>query len=295
MTDPAPAHPASTVVLVRERPGASGGTPPELFMVRRTRGTSFFGGAFVFPGGRVDQADHVTDADEWCDGADMARVHFADLAAEPDTAIAYHLAAMRELFEEAGVLLARDRTGQFIVTSDPATQLRFDDHRHALHDGERSLRAIVDAEGLRLALHVLRPLAHWVTPVVEPKRFDARFFLACMPDGQVPLHDSLETTESRWMTAAEALEHCRRDEIVLAPPTWCTLRDLSQFDSVAAMLDWLRTQTIVRMEPMPYEADGRKMLLLPGDPLHPEPARGDSPAETRFVLDRGRWRATSPR
>ncbi len=208
--------------------------------------------------------------------------------------MAYHIAAMRELFEEAGVLLARDRTGQFIVTTDPATRVRFDEHRHALHSGQRTLRDIVDSESLRLALHVLRPLAHWVTPVVEPKRFDTRFFLACMPDGQVPLHDSLETTESRWMTATEALAQCREDEIVLAPPTWRTLQDLSRFSTIAEILDWLGNQTIMKMQPMPYEERGRKMLLLPGDPLNPEPFNGESPAETRFVLDHGRWRATTP-
>ncbi|MDE3156363.1 MAG: NUDIX domain-containing protein [Acidobacteriota bacterium] len=294
MTDPAPARPAATVVLLRDRPGAPERTPPDILMVRRTRGTSFFGGAFVFPGGRVDEADRATDADEWCDGADMARTHFADLVNRPDVGVSYHVAAMRELFEEAGVLLARDRTGQFIVTTDPATRVRFDEHRHALHSGGRSLRSIVDAEGLRLALHALRPLSHWVTPVIEPKRFDTRFFVACMPDGQVPLHDSLETTESRWMTAAGALDLCRRDEIVLAPPTWRTLQDLSRFDSIAAILDWLPRQPIVRMQPMPYDIDGRKMLLLPGDPLNPEPYPGDSPPETRFVLDEGRWRAIVP-
>ncbi|HVC19360.1 MAG TPA: NUDIX hydrolase [Vicinamibacterales bacterium] len=292
---PSIAHPASTVVVLRGNPAAPVDSHPQIFMVRRTRGASFFGGAFVFPGGRVDPADGAPDADRWCDGVETARAHFPDLADRPDEAIGYHLAALRELFEEAGILLARDRNGQIVTTGDPATGVRFDEHRHALHSGERTLRDIVEAEGLRPALQALHPLAHWVTPINEPKRFDTRFFLARMPEGQTPLHDSLETTESRWMTAAEALERYQRDELVLAPPTWRTLWDLAGFESTEAILAWSRAQTIVQMQPHPYEEDGTKMLLLPGDPRYPGPRPGAPPPETRFVFDRGRWRATRAR
>jgi 8-oxo-dGTP pyrophosphatase MutT (NUDIX family) len=258
-------------------------------MVRRTRATSFFGGAYVFPGGRVDAADRLAD-ESWCDGIEALHAKFPDLAREEATG--YATAAARELFEEAGVLLARGADGQIVRTDDAAAQARYDAHRHAIHCGERTLRDVLAAERLRLALDRFVPFAHWITPVNEPKRFDTRFFLARMPAGQRPMHDAGETTDSLWIGAAEALERFRRDEIVLAPPTWGTLRDLARFATVEETVAWGARARMTAIQPRPYEEAGRRMLLLPGDPLNPEPCRGEPPDETRFVLDStGRWRA----
>lgn len=286
MTVPVP-RPASTVVVVRDA------TVPEILMVRRAQGQSFFGGAYVFPGGRVDAADRADEAGLWCDGVEAARDRFPALAA--GEALAYHVAAVRELFEEAGVLLARGPDGGTVRVGSAEVQARYDAHRHAVHAGKATLRDVIEAERLRLALDLLLPFAHWITPTSEPKRFDARFFVARMPEGQRPMHDAGETTEAVWVAATEALARCARDEIVLAPPTWRTLWDLARQADVDAIFAWASRQTIGPIQPMPHEEAGRQMLLLPGDPLNPAPFPGEAAPETRFILDdKGRWRAARP-
>jgi len=289
---PAPAVPAATCVVVRPPSDAPGG-PPEIFLVRRHQRASFMAGAFVFPGGRVDAADGSAD-ETWCDGLDGARVAWADL--EPIEAVASHVAALRELFEEAGILLARDRAGRFVAEGDDQMTARLTASRRAIHAGETDLRAVLRGEGLRLALDALRPLAHWVTPAFEAKRFDARFFVARLPDGQSARHDAAETIGSAWMTAAGALERCRRGEIALPPPTWSTLADLARFGSLDAVLASTLDRPIIRREPRYVEIDGVGMLVLPGDPLYPAPEAERITtvhAETRFLLEDRQWRASS--
>ena len=250
-------------------------------------------GACVFPGGRVDETDGSAD-DTWCDGLDRARAHWPDL--EPAEAIAYHVAAMRELFEEAGVLLARDASGRFVTEQqDDEITARLTASRRAIHAGDADLGAVMRAEGLRLGLDALLPLGHWVTPAVEARRFDARFFVARVPDGQSARHDASETVGSAWMTAAGALDRCRRGEIALPPPTWSTLADLARFDSVESVLASTGDRVIVRREPRFVKDHGVPMLVLPGDPLYPAPAAERITAvhaETRFILEEGRWRAS---
>ncbi len=283
-------HPAATVIVLRDA-----GLAPEVFMVRRHEGTAFLGGAHVFPGGRVDASDRETAHERWCDGIAGAAARFADLPSVD--AVAYHVAAARELFEEAGVLLARDAAGEFVSLAGASARARIAQDRRDVHGRGLTLADIVEREGLRLALDALVPFAHWVTPPIDVRRFDTRFFVAPMPPRQTPAHDETETTESVWMTAAEAIARCERDEIVLPPPTWTTLREIEPFGSVDAVMAWARARRIARREPMFLEQDGQKMLLLAGDPLNPErPAAADPPpAETRFVLLDGRWRAEAAR
>jgi 8-oxo-dGTP pyrophosphatase MutT (NUDIX family) len=277
-------RPAATVVVLRDGPSG-----PEAFLVRRHEGTAFMGGAHVFPGGRVDAADFVTADDTWCDGTKEAAARLADL--KPRDGIACHVAAARELFEEAGVLLAVAGDGRYVSLAGPASRARFRQYRRDVYDGSRSFRDVVTGENLRLALGALIPFAHWVTPPVDVRRFDTRFFVARVPPEQTPAHDNTEATDSIWITAADAVARCRRDEIVLPPPTWTTLREIERFESVDDILAWTRTRRIVRREPMFVERDGVKLLLLAGDPLHPDPGAEASMYETRFVLTDGRWRA----
>lgn len=265
-------RPASTVVLLRDGDGG-----PEVFLVRRHEGTAFMGGAHVFPGGRVDEGDRQGDA-SWCDGLDhaVAQMPGVDRAA----AIAYHLAAARELFEEAGVLLAPTPTRE-----------RFAQDRVELHGGRASLRAIVEREGLRLALDTLILFAHWVTPPIDTRQFDTRFFLTRVPADQTPAHDDTETTHSTWMTPAAAIAAASDGAIVLPPPTWTTLRELEPFASVEAAIAWARRRTVGRRQPKLVERGGRRMLLIPGDPDYPEARDPEPPRETRFVAVDKRWRA----
>jgi 8-oxo-dGTP pyrophosphatase MutT (NUDIX family) len=275
-------RPAATVVVLRD---SSGG--PEVFMVRRHADTAFMGGAHVFPGGRVDDADH--DGDEsWCDGISHAAQQLAELPAA--VAVAYHVAAARELFEEAGVLLARDAAGAFVSLAGASDHQRFKQDRSRVHGHKTTLRAVLERERLRLALDALVLFAHWVTPPIDTRQFDTRFFMTRVPPHQTPAHDQTETTHSVWITPAAAIAQSQRGDIVLPPPTWSTLRELEPFRSVDDALVWARRRRVISRQPLLLEQDGLRMLLAPGDPLHPD-AAGDEPlVETRFVFVDGRWR-----
>jgi 8-oxo-dGTP pyrophosphatase MutT (NUDIX family) len=246
----------------------------EVFLVRRHEGTPFMGGAHVFPGGRVDPADHDGDA-AWSDGETTA----------------YHVAAARELFEEAGVLLARSANGELVSLADAATHERFRRYRHAIHDGTASLRQIVDAEGLRLAGDALVFFSHWVTPPIDTRQFDTHFFITRVPPDQTPVHDETETTHSTWLSPVDAIAQASDGAIVLPPPTWTTLRELEPFTTVDAALAWARQRKVARRQPLLIEERGTRMLVMPGDPLHPDPAGAEAGIETRFVSIDRRWRA----
>jgi 8-oxo-dGTP pyrophosphatase MutT (NUDIX family) len=268
-------RPASTVVVLRD---AAGG--PEVFLVRRHESTAFMGGAYVFPGGRVDAGDHGGDS-SWCDGVERAAAQMPEM--DRAEAVAYHVAAARELFEEAGVLLAPTGTREHFVKD-----------RTDLHGGRATLRAILEREHLRLGLDALVPCAHWVTPPIDTRQFDTWFFITRLPDGQTPVHDETETTQSTWMTPAAAIEAASAGSIVLPPPTWTTLRELERFANVDAAVRWARARRIARRQPKLVEEGGQRMLLIPGDPLYPEAVDPEPPRETRFIsVDKRRWRAAS--
>jgi 8-oxo-dGTP pyrophosphatase MutT (NUDIX family) len=260
--------PAATVLVLRD-----GATGPDVFMVRRHEGTGAFRGAHVFPGGRVDPHDGADET--WSDGVDRAGRQLADLGR--DEAIAFHVAAARELFEEAGVLLARDRSGAFVSLSTGGDHDRFRQYRVEVHAHRLSLREVVERERLRLSLDALTPFAHWVTPPVEGRRFDTRFFVTTLPDGQMPAHDETETTESAWITPRAAIAAEARREIVLPPPTWVTLRELEPFESVGEVMTWSARRRIERREPRLVQENGRRMLVMPDD-------------RTRFLWSDGYWR-----
>jgi hypothetical protein len=156
------------------------------------------------------------------------------------------------------------------------------------------MRFIVEREHLRLALDSLVLFAHWVTPPVDTRQFDTRFFLSRVPPDQTPAHDETETTHSVWLTPAAAIAQSQAQEIVLPPPTWTTLRELEPFATVNDAIVWARSRRVVRRQPMLVEEEGRRMLLIPGDPLHPDPGGDDAPAETRFVSIERQWRAERP-
>jgi 8-oxo-dGTP pyrophosphatase MutT (NUDIX family) len=266
---------------------------PEVFMVRRHEGTAFMAGAHVFPGGRVDAGDReAAQVDEsWCDGIAHAT---AQLAGMPEVeAVAYHVAAARELFEEAGVLLARDGRGEFVSLAGADDHRRFRQYRGEVHDGKATLRDILQRERLRLALDTMIHFAHWVTPPSDTRRFDTRFFVTRVPPHQTPAHDETETTHSSWATAAGAIAKAKANEIILPPPTWMTVREIEPFATVEEALAWARTREVVRREPLLLEQNGQRLLVMPGDPDHPDrPDPPDHPrSETRFVWTDRRWRA----
>lgn len=286
---------AVTVIILRE--GMR--TPFEVFLVRRHRDQGFMGGAFVFPGGRLEEPDCDLSLLQRSRGLDpeqaKEKLNEPSLAAE--NAMGLFLAAVRETFEEAGVLLAASLQGQAIDFSDAQTQDRFREYRGRLQRGEMPLKTIAETEGLFFTLDLLTPFSHWITPEVEIRRFDTRFLVARMPEGQSPAHDSVETVESLWMTPGEALAKNESGGIVLMPPTLKTMEDLSRFASLEALFQQASQKEIYPVLPQPF-SDGQAFgVKLPHDPEYTitQYKRPSSPRESsRIIFHDGVWRLVRP-
>jgi 8-oxo-dGTP pyrophosphatase MutT (NUDIX family) len=202
-----PVRDAATVMLVRDAPDGI-----EVFMLRRNASLVFVPGAYVFPGGAVDEADAAEGGD------------------------AFAVAAIRECFEEAGALLAYDRTGEFVDLRDPTTAERFNGYRHDVHGGRRTIHEVCAIEGLRLAVDALRPVSRWVTPPRAPRRFDTRFFVARAPVNQTFLHDDHETVASEWVRPKDALTRFGEGDIALILPTERSLELIARSSTVDELL-----------------------------------------------------------
>ena len=256
-----PLSPAATVMLVRD--SADG---LEVFMLRRALGASFAGG-YVFPGGRVDAADHAAELEAICDDLDDRQAS-AQLGLDRG-GLAYWVAAIRECFEEAGVLLARSVDRDDAIRFDePAIERRFGAARRAVHSGDRSLVDLCAGEGLRLLTGLVEYVSHWITPIGEPKRFDTRFFLALAPVAQEPLHDDSETIASLWVTPRDALARGAAGDLHLFPPTIRNLEFLDQHESaVLALAAGAAIESPPPIMPrLRYGDDGRFLgIVLPDD------------------------------
>jgi 8-oxo-dGTP pyrophosphatase MutT (NUDIX family) len=153
-----------------------------------------------------------------------------------------------------------------------------------------AVRELQEEAGVYLTVDDLHPFAHWVTPEIESRRFDTRFFLARMPDGQQAMHDDSEMTALEWLSPQEAIARFERRELLLPPPTWTSLRQLAKRSSIDDVLRWTRSRPIVRVMPGFIKNEEEFILTLPGDPLFPTIPDWDVPEETRFILQDGtRW------
>ncbi|GAA0346550.1 NUDIX hydrolase [Actinoallomurus spadix] len=224
--EPAAPRDASTVVLLRDTAG--GGI--EVYMLRRVTSMPFAPGAYVFPGGSVD----ARDGDRTLGWAGPSPAEWGAAFGAGDT-LARELvcAAVRETFEESGVLLAGP-TADTIVGDLGGDDWEAD--RRALLDRSLSLAALLGRRGLVLRGDLLRPWAHWITPVIEERRYDTRFFVAALPEGQRARDVSTESDRVTWVRPQAAVEAARRGEMALLPPTMVTLTELTAYDSVAAVL-----------------------------------------------------------
>ncbi|WP_187829958.1 NUDIX hydrolase [Siccirubricoccus phaeus] len=257
MAEPAPARPAATVLLLRDGPAG-----PEVFMVVRHRQIEFAAGALVFPGGRVEAADAEIAA-----GLD---------AADPFAAL--RVAAIREAFEESGLLLARTEAGVALTPAQGAAVAAA--HREALNAGARGFAALLQAEGLVPDIGALVRFAHWVTPEDLPKRFDTHFFLAPAPGGHAAAHDGHEAVDSVWITPEAALAAAEAGTRTVLFPTRLNLRRLAGAASLEAALAAARAREVVRVQPV-LETDatsGARFLRIPveagyGGPLFPAGTR----------------------
>lgn len=236
----------------------------EVFMLRRNLNSDFVGGAYVFPGGAVDDADRLADLEAVCDGRTDAE---ASALLDVDAGgLAYWVAAIRECFEEAGVLLA-GTDGSVLSLADPATAERFNGHRHAVYKGERRLVEVCRAEGLTLHADRIHYFSHWITPVGPPRRYDTRFFVTAAPPEQVPLHDDSETIASLWVRPGDALARHQAGELDLIFPTIKNLEAIGRFDRSADLLAAAQAIESVPAILPRIISDGHGMrILLPGDP-----------------------------
>jgi 8-oxo-dGTP pyrophosphatase MutT (NUDIX family) len=255
---------AATVMLVRD--GARG---VEVFMLRRNLNSDFVGGAYVFPGGAVDDHDRHENLDAVCRGRSDAEAS-VQLGVH-EGGLAYWVAAIRECFEEAGVLLAYDRDGQVIRLDEAKTKARFAEHRRAVDTSERRLVEICEDEQLQLAVDHMYYFSHWVTPEGAPRRYDTRFFVAAAPEAQEPLHDDHEVIANVWIRPTDALERHRAGEFDLIFPTMRSLETLERFASAGDVLNAAAAiQAVPTILPRIVEDHGGYRIVLPGDPGYDE-------------------------
>lgn len=229
---PVEPSPAASVVLIRPASAA----PLECYLIRRARGMRFLGGYYAFPGGKVDLADCRPEALARTRGVapEVAGARLGPTDAGVP-ALAYWLTAVRELFEETGLLLAADGTGRAVEAGAPVIGARLEAHRRALVRGERAFTAILAQEDWTADLTPLAYLSHFVTPPSSPIRFSARFFLCPVPQGQTPRLILEETSEGFWIAPAEAYRRFRAGEWPMAEPAEYGVQYLAQFESYDAL------------------------------------------------------------
>lgn len=258
---PVVARPAATVALLR--PGSAG--RPEVLLLRRVRSAGFVPGAWVFPGGRVDRDDAAEALVRRIDGVDpetASRRLCLPADAEPP-AIAYWVAAAREAFEETGLLVGRDGNG-----APPASALddvRVGELRRELLADDRAFSSILDRLGCRIDGSGMEYVAHWITPVVEPRRYDTRFFVAVVPPDREPLVHSEEATRAMWITPEAALTRHRQGDMPMVFPTVRTLEDFQGFTSPEQLLEAFRARDIPAVMPRLVRTPEGVAIEIPDD------------------------------
>ena len=269
-----PVRPAATVMLVRD-----GDDGLEVFMLQRTHGAAFARSQYVFPGGKVDDADHGDVFEPICDGLDDGPA--SEQMGMERGGLAWLVAAIRECFEEAGVLLARPVDSPDVIRFDePDVAARFNEARHQVHDGSLSLAELCERERLMLLVDRMHLVDHWITPVGERRRFDTRFFVARAPEAQEPLHDDSETIASLWVRPADALRMWEAGELQMFPPTVVSLQFLEPHRTADAAMSAAAAVGVPRpvLPKLRVDDDGKVAgILRPGD------AGYDELAEPEFV------------
>lgn len=259
---PPPTRDSSTVVLLRD--GRNG---LEAYLLRRASTMSFGPGMHVFPGGSVDPDDAATEIG-WVgpDPGSYATVLSADLP----LARALVCAAVRETFEESGVLLAgRGEQDVVDVSAD-----EWEQEREALEGRRQSLASMLKRRSLLLRADLLRPWAHWITPVVESKRFDTRFFVAAVPEGQEPRHVGGEADRRLWLRPQDALARHADGELGMLPPTAFTLSELTEYATVADVLAAAAARDVKPVLPKLILTGEQIEFVLPEGKLLPPGPRG---------------------
>lgn len=290
---------AATVILLRE-------CDPEgfeVFLLKRHEKSSFMGGNFVYPGGRVDLEDGSLELCSYSKGITFENAHrIFGRTLSPEESFAHWIAGIRELFEEAGVLLAYDHDGNPFGYKNEENRRRFIDYRDQLQKGKMTLCQVAQKEGGLLALDQLHYYAHWITPEARQERFDTRFFLARHSLEQEACYDRKETVEGIWLSPQRALEENLNRKKALSPPTLKTLEDLSQFKTIDDVFTSLKKDEIRPILPILTKISGEPTILFPWDPEYEVFQRGEIPSSinhgrpsqpgdntTRLILREGIW------
>ncbi len=253
--------PAATVALVRDSDAGL-----EVLMLERNLNSGFMPGAYVFPGGGLDDSDSSPAMHALCAGVSDTQASSA-LGLERG-GLAYWAAAIRESFEEAGLLIAYGNDRRMVALDEPETVERFRRHRHVLNQGARSLLDILREERLTLATDQLVYFSHWITPVSAPRRYDTRFFVAAAPPAQAPLHDNHEVISHVWVRPASALERHKKDDFKIRFPTLRTLEEFAAYSSVDALLQAMRAKRDIPAILPRISKEGAR--LTPGEPGYEE-------------------------
>lgn len=260
--DPAavPLQHAATVLIVDDHPDL------HVLCLRRRAGSAFVGGMTVFPGGGVDPGDADPAYAARAGGLSLSE---ADARLGRPGALAYWIAAARETFEEVGVLLARTRVGDPV---DPAVAR----HRHAVDDGSKALLDVLIDEDLVLDLGAVHDIGRWITPVGPPRRYDTRFFVAVMPQGQTPVVDAVEAVHAEWLRPADAITAFHEGGLTMLPPTLCLLQVLARFADTRSLLAAVKRATgpghVARVR---APVAGSFCVTVPGDSDHDHPDARD--------------------
>ena len=230
-----PIRPAATVILVRESEPSF-----QIFMLKRTSNAAFASGMFVFPGGRVDGDDHLHRYDQYRVGPTVAQAPQVEALGYEWRG--YWIAALRETFEEAGLMLAYDVSGEMVSLLSDADYDRFQTYREPLHQQKLSLLEICQSENLKLAVDRVHFYNRFITPLGRPRRFDTRFFIASAPEEQRGRHDEIETVESIWITPQEALNLHKKKEFGLMNVTRIQLENLALFPNKTELIAMAENQ-----------------------------------------------------
>jgi 8-oxo-dGTP pyrophosphatase MutT (NUDIX family) len=290
---------ATTIILLREKKPERF----EVFLLKRHEKSSFMGGSFVYPGGRVDRNDGSLEVCPLCKGITPEEAYqiFRE-SIPPDESLAHWVAGIRELFEEAGILLAYDQSGNLFHLKNPGERERFSHYRDLLQRGKLTICQLAQEEKLLFALDQIHYYAHWITPEARSERFDTRFFLAHHPPGQEASYDQKETTAGVWLTPKKALKENLEGEVMLSPPTLKTLEDLSQFKNIDDVFYSLKKSEIRPILPILTKVSDEPLIIFPWDPEYEIFQKGEFPDfidhgrpsqpgdnTTRLILKEGRW------
>ena len=289
---------ATTIILVREETRGF-----SVYLLKRSEKSSFMPGNFVYPGGMVDPEDCLPGIYGLCKGISPEEAHrILGRSLPPEEGLNYWVAGIRELFEEAGVLLAYDEKGNLLSSQNPAHREVMARYRNPLQNRKATMARMAQDEKLFFAVDHIYFHAHWITPEAYPQRFDTYFFLARHPAGQEASHDQKEMTAGMWVTPQEALERNSGGEMVLSPPTLKTIEDLSLFASLDDLFTATRKNVVEPVLPILKKVSNQTFIVYPWDPEYPVFQSGDIPVPldhgrpsqpggraTRILFREGRW------